>query len=172
MWLRILNSMKKRYAKKRIYAIVIASAYLFIMLSLFILNRIFYSNKNESAKSIQIYPVENQENQDFDFSLSYKDKSIFDDIIRQIKITSSSLPVYTCVKVYSTNPVLYSENDYMLISSDEAEFLLPLYPASELEFNYGTDNLEQTISVEQIFYSSQEQKYYSITKTLTTGAAQ
>ena len=172
MWLRILNSMKKRYAKKRIYAIVIASAYLFIMLSLFILNRIFYSNKNESAKSIQIYPVENQENQDFDFSLSYKDKSIFDDIIRQIKITSSSLPVYTCVKVYSTNPVLYSENDYMLISSDEAEFLLPLYPASELEFNYGTDNSEQTISVEQIFYSSQEQKYYSITKTLTTGAAQ
>ena len=172
MWLRILNSMKKRYAKKRIYAIVISSAYLFIMLSLFILNRIFYSNKNETAKNIQIYSVENQAQSSFDFSLSYKDNTIFDDIIRQIKITSSTLPVYTCVKVYSSNPVLYSENDYMLISFDEAEFLLPLYPASELEFNYGTDNPEQTISVEQIFYSSQEQKYYSITKTLTTGAAQ
>ena len=169
MWLRILNSMKKRYAKKRIYALVISLAYFTIMILLFIFNRIFYSGKKETVKEIEVLIATDKEHY-FDFSVSYNDKTIFDDIIRQININSSQEPVYTCVKIQSLNPILYSENDYMLTSSEEAEFLLPLYPSDKLEFNYGTDNFAQTIIVEQIFYSQEEQKYYSLTKTLTTGA--
>ena len=169
MWLRILNSMKKRYSKKRIYAFVIAAAYLFIMLSLFILNRIFYSNKKETAKTIQITSILPNTQTEFDFTLTYNDKTVFNDIIRQIKIVSSVVPVYTGIKVNSPNPVLYSENDYLLTAQDEAVFLLPVYPSDTLEFNYGTDHDFQNIEVEQIFYSQTEDKYYSITKTLTTG---
>ena len=168
MWLRILNSMKKRYAQKRIYAIVISAAYLFIMLSLFIINRIFYSGKKSKEAAIEITSLEEESYGQYDFDLSFSDRSIFDDIIRKIKIKSQILPVYTCVKVKSSNPVLYSENDYLLLDQNQAEFLLPLYPAKELEFNYGTDQLIQEIQVEEIFYSDKENKYYSITKRLST----
>ena len=172
MWLRILNSMKKRYAKKRVYAFVIAAAYFSIMLSLFILNRIFYSNKKEISKSIQILKITDKQLPDFDFNLSYSDKSIFGDIIRQINISSTKVPVYSGIKILSSNPVLYSENDYMFTTSEQAEFLLPLYPSGELDFKYGTNNLVQTIIVEQIFYSESDSNYYSLTKTLKTGENQ
>ena len=172
MWLRILNSMKKRYSKKRIYALVISAAYFFIMLSLFILNRVFYSNKNEDNHEIQIFEAQDDIQNEFDFSLSYSDSSVFDDIVRQIKITSPVIPVYSCVKVISPNPVLYSENDYMLNNHGQAVFLLPLYPSAQLVFNYGTNQLEQELFVEQIFYSKADNKYYSITKSLLTKDAQ
>lgn len=169
MWLRILNSMKKRYSKKRIYACVITAAYLFIILSLFILNRIFYSNKKEAAGTIQIALIQPEAYTAFDFSLTYNDKTVFNDIIRQIKIESTVVPVYAGIKVNSQNPVLYSENDYLLTTQNEAVFLLPVYPSDKLEFNYGTDQEFQNIEVEQIFYSQTEDKYYSLTKTLVTG---
>lgn len=168
MWLRILNSMKKRYTKKRIYATVITAAYIFIILSLIILNRFFYSNKKEAAKNIQIFSIEEEADNSFDFSLSYKDRFVFEDTIRQISINSKSLPVYCSVKVISSNPILYSENDYMLTSTQQAEFLLPLYPSEQLEFNYGTRESSQTIYVEEIFYSPGNGKYYSLTKSLFT----
>ncbi len=170
MWLRILNSMKKRYAKKRIYAIVITIAYFFIILSLFIINRIFYSGKKNKDRPIEITSLETNIPKEYDFSLSYSDRSIFDDIIRKIKIKSQTLPVYSSVKVISQNPVLYSENDYLLTDQNQAEFLLPLYPAKELEFNYGTDQDLQIIQVEEIFYSQEENKFYSLTKILSTEA--
>ena len=170
MWLRILNSMKKRYAKKRIYAGVISTAYIVIIFLLVLINYIFYSDKKEGAKNIQVISASENEYNRFDFSLSYSDRYVFEDIIRQIKIDSSVLPVYSCVKVTSQNPILYSENDYILSTPEEAEFLLPLYPSSQLEFNYGTDQPVQTIDVEQIFYSETDNKYYSLTKSLRTEA--
>ena len=172
MWLRILNAMKKHYSKKIIYASVIAATYLLITLSLIIINRIFYSNKNEGKNQIQIISINDNSGHDFDFSLTYNDHFVFDDIIRQIKINSTQVPVYSCLKINSINPVLYSENDYILLNQEEAEFRMPLYPASQLDFNYGTDQSNQTIIVEQIFYSEQNDIYYSLTKTLNIGESQ
>ena len=170
MWLRILNSMKKRYTRKRIYAFVISGAYLFIILALIIINRIFYYEKNESSQAFTIYEagLAEQKNE-YDFSLNYSDRLVFNDIIRKLNIVSTEVPVYTSVNVISTNPILYSENDYIFESQQLAEFLLPLYPSNNLEFNYGTNDFEQTIIVEQIFYSQTENKYFSLTKTLNTG---
>ena len=171
MWLRILNSMKKRYAKKKIYAFVIIGAYLFVILSLIILNAIFYSNKKENNSTVAIEDTAPQ-NPSFNFSLSFSDHTVFSDIIRTIHIKSELLPVYSLVKVSSENPILYSENDYLLTKPDEAEFLLPLYPSKDLVFNYGTNAAAQKITVEQIYYSAEDKKYYSLTKTISTEDAQ
>ena len=166
MWLRILNSMKKRYPQKKVYASVIGAAYLFIILSLIILNKIFYSNKKADSQKIEIITQEGQGSQNFDFSITYNERYIFEDTIRQIKITSSSIPLYSGVKIESANPILYSENDYVLYDQGQAEFLLPLYPSDKLEFNYGTNDTKQKVSVEEIFYLPEENKYYSLTKNL------
>ena len=170
MWLRILNSMKKRCTRKRIYAFVISGAYLFIILALIIINRILYYEKNESSQAFTIYEAGlSEQKSEYDFSLNYSDRLVFNDIIRKLNIVSTEVPVYTSVNVISTNPILYSENDYIFESQQLAEFLLPLYPSNNLEFNYGTNDFEQTIIVEQIFYSQTENKYFSLTKTLNTG---
>ena len=173
MWLRILNSMKKRYAKKKIYASVLSAMYLFIIFSLVIVNKIFYSDKKFEAKQIEVISLESSDLQkQIDFDFSWKDKTIFDDTIRSINIISRTQPVYASIKVTGKNPVLYSENDFTNLPSqnpDEkntTEFLLPVFPPEKLEFNYGTDLTEQQILVEEIFFNEDDNTYYSITKSV------
>ena len=173
MWLRILNSMKKRYAKKKIYASVLSAMYLFIIFSLLIVNKVFYSSKKFEAKQIEVITLESSDlQQQIDFDFTWKDKTIFDDTIRSINIISKTKPVYASIKVIGKNPVLYSENDFTNLPSqnpDEkntAEFLLPVFPPQKLEFNYGTDLTEQQILVEEIFFNEDDNTYYSITKSV------
>ena len=173
MWLRILNSMKKRYAKKRVYASVLSAMFLFIILSLVIINKIFYSDKKFEVKEIDVIKADSQAiREKLDFDISWKDKSIFDDTIRNIEIVSKMQPVYVSVKISGKNPVLYSENDFTNLPSQNpeekntAEFLLPLYPPQKLEFNYGTDTSSQEIFVEEIIYNEEDKAYYSLTKSV------
>ena len=173
MWLRILNSMKKRYAKKRVYASVLSAMFLFIILSLVIINKIFYSDKKFEVKEIDVIKADSQALQEkLDFDVNWKDKRIFDDTIRNIEIVSKMQPVYVSVKISGKNPVLYSENDFTNLPSQNpeekntAEFLLPLYPPQKLEFNYGTDTSSQEIFVEEIIYNEEDKAYYSLTKSV------
>ncbi len=173
MWLRILNSMKKRYAKKRVYASVLTAMYLFIILILLIVNKVFYSDKKFAAKEIDVKQIDSELlKEKMDFYIAWKDKAIFSDTIRNLVITSKGKPVYVSVKITGRNPVLYSENDFTNLASQNqdgkntAEFLLPLYPPDKLEFNYGTDLTEQEILVEEIIYNEEDNTYYSITKSV------
>ena len=170
MWLRILNAIKKRYAKKRIYAIVIGAMYIFIFMFILILNRIFYSNKKAPSREINVIELP-EPSDSYDFELEYNDTLVFSDIIRHIKLTSPQTPVYTSLKVVSQNkelpPVLYSENDFNSVTTDSAVFELPLYPPQKLEFSYGSSEGAQTILAEQIFYEPTYNTFYSVTKTLS-----
>ena len=173
MWLRILNSMKKRYAKKRIYASVLGAMYLFIILILIIVNKVFYSGKKFEAKQIDVIELNSESlKEKIDFDITWKDKAIFSDTIRNLTINSKTQPVYISVKVTGKNPVLYSENDFTNLATanpeekNTAEFLLPLYPPQKLEFNYGTDITEQEIFVEEIIFNEEDNTYYSITKSV------
>lgn len=163
MWLRILNSLKKYYSKKRVYAAVILSTYILILTILALFNKIFYSKaKNQN---LTISTVDLTDKQIFDFELSYSDKEVFDDTIRKININSSKQALYANVRVIGSNPVLYSENDYSF-NNGIVHFLLPLNPPQKLEFNYGSEKGQQIITVEEIFYSTADQTYYSLTKSI------
>ncbi len=172
MWLRILNSMKKRYAKKKIYASVLSAMYLFIILMLIIVNKIFYSGKKFEAKQIDVITADSSLQQQMDFEINWSDKAIFDDTIRSISISSKMLPVYISVKVTGQNPVLYSENDFINLTSQDdndkttAEFVLPLYPPKNLVFNFGTDLSDQKLMVEEIIFNEEDNVYYSLTKSV------
>ena len=173
MWLRILNAIKKRYPKKRVYALVISANYLLIFFVVFILNRVFYSNKKAPAREITVIPL-SMTSASYDFSLSYTDKSLFSDTIRSIKLSSEELPLYAGLWVYSQNdlqPVLYSENDYINTGDGQVLFPLPLYPPKDLTFNYGTGQNKQTIRAELIFYSPEEDTYFSVSKEIESPGA-
>ena len=177
MWLRILNAIKKRYTKKRIYALIISATYFLIFLSLIIVNKIFYSKNtktNITSTPLTITEISvPQTNSDYDFTFSYSDKKVFSDTIRTVKLSSKQNPVYVSLKILSDSieqelPVLYSENDFIKNSDNSISFSLPLYPPKNLEFNYGSQEKTQTLSAEQIFYDEQTQTYYSVSKIIQT----
>ena len=169
MWLRILNAVKKRHPKKRIYALIMSCTYIFIIIALLSINKIFYS-KNNNLQDSSLVVISNN-NFDEDLSLAYRDKAVFSDIIRNVTISSGSAPVYTCLKILSKDnelPVLYSENDFIKHQDNTVTFDLPLYPPQKLEFNYGSKNTAQIIQAEAIFYDETSGEYYSVVKTLVT----
>ena len=168
MWLRILNAIKKRYPKKRVYALVMSGAYVFIFIAALILNRTIYSNKKSPTRELKVIPLE-QSSEIYDFSISYSDKTVFSDIIRKINVSAATAPVYSALKIISSDglqPVLYSENDFVSEQADTVVFSVPLYPPQQLEFNYGCTPAAQTILVEQIYYSSEDNCYYEVSKTI------
>ena len=69
MWFRILNSIKKHYPKKRIYAAAIGIAYCFILIFLCIINKVAYSDK-KTQKNI-ISPVDLEDSSVYNFDFSY-----------------------------------------------------------------------------------------------------
>lgn len=172
MWLRILNAVKKRYAKKRIYALIIGSTCLILIVGLIILNRAFFGY-NKNVRSSELIQTDYQ-GKKYDFSLNWQDKKIFSDTIRTVSLTAPSqlLPVYANLKVENKNggtgSVLYSENEYSILDSGAADFTLPLYPPSRIEFSYGCGNFAQILTAEEIFYDSNDGTYYSIVKTIDT----
>ena len=111
MWLRILNAMKKRYAKKRLYALVLSSAYVFIIVLLVILNKAFYSSTKKTEKSISIVEAKAGNESEAagalgfspaaDFELSYSDRRIFSDFVRTIRIKADETLVYVSLEVES-----------------------------------------------------------------------
>ena len=169
MMLRLFNAFKKYYTKKSLYALLIGCTYIFVFAALLLLNRIFYSSKKGQDKVITVQML-SQGNGGTDFSVSYSDKKIFSDIIRTIRLSSAGSPVYVSLKIESEDeqvrPVLYSENDFISLEQNKVSFPLPLYPSSNLEFNYGTGSYSQTVIVDEIFYSPQNDLYYSLTKSL------
>ena len=171
MLLRMFNAFKKYYTKKSLYALLIGATYLAIFIILVLLNRIFYSQKKDKAIPVQLQLVSAEETlSGKDFYLSYKDQKIFSDTIRTVYIQSQQTPVYTSLQIESedpnTTPVLYSENEFNLLTQNTVDFPLPMYPAQSLEFNYGSDKQGQNLTVNQIFYDTEEDIYYSLTKTL------
>lgn len=164
LWLRILTAMKKRFTKIKAYVIAISSTYIGFMIILIIINLSYFSSEDKIYSFPDITPIENNEA----LKVTYSDKMIFDDLIRNIKIESENTPVYIGVTVSSedSSPVLYSENEYTQLSNNISQFLIPVYPSSKLEFNYGSSFASQIITVSEIYYSNTDEAYYLIEKKI------
>ena len=162
--LRILTSLKKYFPgkKKTIFLILIVNILLFLIL--FISNRILFTDKKTENNMTQIQIVNDKNIID----IEYHDKYIFSDIIRTVNINSLYEPVLVSFTVSSpkTNPVIYSDNQYIINDINQVSFPLPLYPSDEIEFSYGTNNIEQTLEVNAIYYFDEEDKYISINKKI------
>lgn len=99
----------------------------------------------------------------------YNSKEVFDDIVRTINISFEKQPVQCNVSISSEkNPVLYSDNQYILEKSGNATFLIPYYPPKNLTFEYGTKNEKSVITITAIFEKS-DYNYVMQTKTIHIG---
>lgn len=169
MWLRILTAVKKKYVhNRRLITILLSSVFTFIVLVLSLVNHFHYNDKSIIADISQIV-IEDCETQDRT-SVVCSENRIFDDTIRTLNITTTEPAAFIQVLVAADqkNPVQYSASDYILIDNYTSEFIIPVYPPENLSFSYGTESIENQITV-KAWYKESEQTYHVETILLTAG---
>lgn len=97
-------------------------------------------------------------------TLSVNDQNIFDDIIRTVDISlkEKCLLCDFTITTRNSNPVLYSDNDYVNPSANIARFRIPDNPPDEMSFKYGADKTPCRITVSAVIQGDSEGKYLFI----------
>lgn len=163
------NGCKKKYVhNRRLITILLSSVFTFIVLVLSLVNHFHYNDKSIIADISQIV-IEDCETQDRT-SVVCSENRIFDDTIRTLNITTTEPAAFIQVLVAADqkNPVQYSASDYILIDNYTSEFIIPVYPPENLSFSYGTESIENQITV-KAWYKESEQTYHVETILLTAG---
>jgi len=164
MLLRIFTAVKKRFTQKKVFIIIIASTYVFFVIFLFSMNKIFFT-KNNTANPL----VKTISDPSISIELNYEDKRIFGDIIREVKIQVPEESTYVEFKVYSNqdNPVFYSDNEYESPQKNTSVFLIPYNPPQQMTFSYGTSEIEQKLLVKVYKKTNQKNVYYTNQKIIS-----
>ena len=168
---RILTSVRTKRQKIRYVVLSTAATFVVVSLVLSVFGVIRTSSHNKKQNlleqnDIAISPLGNQI-----ISLSVSDKIIFDDTIRTLDISLSE-KCLLCDVLLTTeelNPVLYSDNDYTIPSSNTARFLIPDNPPSEMTFSYGAAKTPCRITVSAVIEGDQDSGYYFISRSLELG---
>lgn len=165
---RTLTSLKRRY--KKIRSVIIGACSYFVIISSFliILSFIRTNQINSSKKEPPLIIRETRESDAI--VLNYSDKLIFDDVIRTISIELRKKCIVCDLQIISSqNPVLYTDNDFTLLSSNTCRFNIPEYPPDVMTFSYGTNALHSKIIVYAVIEDAQENQYRLIQKSMIIG---
>ena len=165
---RILTSIRTRYKKVRTLFIFSSVIFVSISFSLILLGII----RTKQLKKLEIPEKEityTPYGEDL-INLSYTQKNIFGDVIRNIDI---ELPdnCLLCDLLITTDrvfPVLYSDNDYTSVSNNAVRFRIPDNPPEKMTFSYGAAMTPCKISVTAILEDNEGQ-YSLITKSIEAG---
>lgn len=163
------SSNKKRRKNLRYVIISTTAAFIFITASLTIfgLIRTRSLNKQETkAHEILINPDGNEL-----INLSVKDSNVFDDIIRTIDVSlkKDCLICDILITTEEGNPILYSDNDYLNPSANQARFSIPNNPPKEMSFSYGAAKKACRITVSAVYQDEETGRFQFISRSLDTG---
>lgn len=142
------------------------SVFLIIFLTIYGFIRTQQIKKRFLKQDIQITQIAPE-----NINLITGENKIFDDTIRTITIT---LPENVCecnviIEGINKNPVLYTDNDYALISPTSIYFKIPQNPPSTLNFSYGCSDEKTSIKISAYFATAQENSYNVCTRNFTIG---
>ena len=129
-----------RSHSKKMHTVIMGAVSYFIFVSVFLI--ILGSVRTKQVNSKQpSAPVVQVSLEDSDLiQISYSDKKIFDDLIRTLNIELKKDCILCDVQVtaQTQTPVLYTDNDYKMISENSIRFSIPDYPPKKMTFSYGT----------------------------------
>lgn len=164
VWFRILASLNFHLYKKNtpvskklnlsLGIVVGCLAVNSLMFSLFFAKP--FSEKTSSVNETQVSSVKVKAKDDI--SISYKDKKLFGETIRTLKIKTTREIVYAELQVTgkTASPVIFSDNDNILVHNRTTEFLIPSYPPQNMEFSYGTDPSNDTAVIMTCWFYDEE----------------
>lgn len=167
IYFRVLTSVK-RNSKHNIFLLagITTAIFSLVVIILCTILSVNIKQREEKQEQIRIY---NSYEKIFDFE--YKDKIIFDDIIRTINIDFYEQPAQCNVNVSSlkNSPILYTENEIDYITPTTSSFTLPSNPPKHLTFSYGATDDISLVTITAIFPTGKPSEYKSIKKVVTIG---
>ena len=145
---------------------IIFNIVLIIALSVTGIIRTHQIKKRNIVQNIELTQIDDE-----NINFVYSDRIIFDDIIRTITIT---LPENVCecnviLEGNNKNPILYSDNDFELLSNNSIYFKIPQNPPSTMNFSYGCTNENSTIKISAFFATEKENSYNVCTRIINIG---
>ncbi|MCR4579363.1 MAG: hypothetical protein K5681_03350 [Treponema sp.] len=166
IYFRILTSISRNANKKLTFFIAHTSFFVILLIFLPIIassgaKRIDKANPQEKI-------IFEKANNNQVIKVDYEDNQIFDDIIRTIKINIEGELLQCDVRLHSSahSPLLYTDNDYIAVSSTTGYFKLPSNPPHELTFTYGTDKRPSSLTVTGFFKSDKENSYCMVSRVI------
>ena len=160
-----------RTSTKKIRSVIIYTGSLFAIICAILIThgliRTSSLNKQKSVQNeIKISPLGTEL-----IELSVSDQEIFDDVIRTIDVTlkEKCLLCDILITTQSTNPVLYSDNDYINPSTSSARFRIPNNPPQEMTFSYGAAKTPCRIIVSAVINGETDNEFLYISRSLLLG---
>lgn len=166
IYFRILTAFKKNSAQKKSLYLTGGITLGSVIIFLFILGTV---RTNQLSKTINeqnqiiFSEIENQ------IKISYSDKKVFNDIVRtvNVKLPKQSLQCKVIITTENNKPILYSSDDYEVVSANQAFFQIPYCPPQNLTFTYGTEDGPSTIQVTAIFPEDSKEQFSISQKSIT-----
>lgn len=170
VYLRILTSFKNYFKTNKSLILFNLFSYVVVMTILCTFAHVRSSKIKSNYKADKDYKI--LEISDEKISFNYSDKAIFTDIIRTIEINLLDEPEVCDIRInsLSSNPVLYSDNDYETISKTSVIFKIPENPPEHLEFSYGANKEPCNIIISALYPTNKEKSVYNlVTKVISIG---
>ncbi len=166
---RLLTYIRSR--SQSIKKVIIHSGLLFLIISasLILLTALrTHQLRNSGKKNPEV--IFNEAGSDL-IELSASQKNIFGDVIRTIDI---ELPdnCLLCDLLITTDrvfPVLYSDNDYSIVSANSVRFRIPDNPPKKMTFSYGAALTPSKITLSAVIEDPAQGSYQFITKSIESG---
>lgn len=150
VWYRIIHAIKKHFPKRWLFLTITISVYSIEILTMILLNfTIFNKKPSQLTKISRNEYIESKNN----IILNVSDEKIFEDTIRTLNIETTHQPEYISIQVQGkdSNPVLFSDNEFISDSPTSSVFRMPTNPPKNLKITYGTDTNLSKINVELVY---------------------
>ena len=170
IYFRILTSIA-RNSKRKLTFFIAHSTFFVIVIILLPIVSTAKAKKIEKLHLNKEIIYERNRN-DEEITITYSDKKIFDDLIRTIDIELNGECLQCDVRLRGSNfqPVLYTDNDYYTLSTNQGYFKVPSNPPQNMTFRYGTDERTSILTVTAFFKTDNEDVCSLLSKTITLEA--
>ena len=175
---RSLTAVRSHH-KKMLSVIVTALCFFACISGFLIIFGIVRTKQNNSRQNISPKIALSNKGSEL-IEISYKDKNIFGDTVRNLEIDLGEKCIICDVQINALrkNPILYTDNDYKVISDNSVRFSIPDYPPQKMTFSYGASTEPCNILVSAVLApddsdnQNEKMEYRFITNSIQIGEQQ
>lgn len=166
---RTLTSIRSH--SKRIFPVIIGAISYFIFVSFFLIVLGVTRTKQVNSRQPSTPVVQVSHEESDIIQINYSDVKIFDDLIRTIYVELKKDCILCDVQITSQSqtPILYTDNDYKMISENSARFSIPDYPPKKMTFSYGSTTEPCKIIVSAVIEDEETASYKFISRNYKIG---
>lgn len=169
MLFRVLTAIRKKVFRKRIFALIISSTYIFFLFVIIIPNYTYFNSKPNTTAFAKL--IEQENDIDSVLKINNVEQKILGENINTLSIETPVQAEFINVRLLGTTiiPLIYSDEEYTIDNKQNISFKISQYPPKKMTFKYCSNGLPYNIEVQAIYKTKNDNEYYSYTKTIYSG---